>query len=94
MSEAHLTVPGESWHESLLAALREFHEEELHTGRRPGDLAEQRRPGTGSSACAGPVSWGGQTTHGTGRPPHVLVSRGNAVPRPGPTQSPAHPGAD
>ena len=40
MSEAHLAVPGEPYHQSFLAALREFHEEGLLTELRPGDLAE------------------------------------------------------
>ncbi|MFB9691236.1 GNAT family N-acetyltransferase [Amycolatopsis plumensis] len=35
-----LVVPGESYHESFFAALREYHEEGLYPELRPADIAE------------------------------------------------------
>jgi predicted acetyltransferase len=37
---ARLVVPDECYHESFLAALREYHEEGLYPELRPGDIAE------------------------------------------------------
>ncbi|MFJ7215796.1 GNAT family N-acetyltransferase [Amycolatopsis sp. NPDC098790] len=70
MSEPRLTVPGPRYHASFLAALREFHEEGLHTDLRTDVLADPaafRRWAAGTATPTHRVYWWVDGPHFLGR---------------------------